>query len=363
MRGLLIAAASIVGTLSCRSSDDGSAAGDLASREAERIEPDRPAAMEPAQPVPPVVASASMTATARLPRPIHGGAIAFGTAGRWWHWDGEEATAFVDGVPSPDPLDGPTLLAAGPVVVAGHPLVMGSRLVTADGPRPLPEPLAHALDEYPGSHGGYELVASAWSGDASRLVVARRLRPSMCCGRERDPAAPSELVQVFDVTTGEHVELPGAPPLAVGRDRLLVGPTLYTLDPLRALDGPQGDGPPAHVAAMDLAGERVAYASLDGTLRVLGTADGRVLAAWTGPEEPSALAFHPELPLLAVAGPQRVELWRVDRDAPRRLAYALLPKAPHDLVFEPGGTRLVATGFVPVLLELQIDPQAPVAPR
>lgn len=316
------------------------------------------AVLEVTDPPPAVAVGATLEVVATFDRQIDT-RLAFGSDGQWWHWDGTEATVFHHGERREEALDAQALLALEPAVGPGQALVIGESLLTPSGVQPLLGEIAEAFEHHPMAHGGYERVATAWSPDASRLAVARRFRPSACCGSDHDHGRgpPHDLVDLYDTRSGEHHELHGPPPLAVSAERLLVSTTLYTLEPLHPLVAPTGDLPPPRALAMDPRGEVIATAVASGELRLLRAHDGAPLRTWMGPEGAAVLAFHPRLPVLAVASDERVELWRIDSAEPQRLAHAAVTGAPLGLVFDPEGGRLVATGFRPVLLRSTLEEQ------
>lgn len=316
-----------------------------------------------AAPPPTVAVAATLEAVAELPRPLDA-SLAFGPDGRWWHWDGMEATAFHEGRRADEPLSAEALLAQHPEVAPGRPLVIGESLLDASGLRSLPGEIVVALESHPMAHGGYELVDGAWSADGSWVALASRYRPSACCGEDHDHdrSPPHEIVELYELESGEHVELHQPTPLALSSERLLAGSTLYVLRPLHPLDSPVDELPTPRAAAMDPSGTLIAHVGFDDRLRLVRAADGTLLREWSGPKLAMKVAFHPRVPVLAVASEQRLELWRIDGPEPERLAQVALSQVPHALVFDPEGTRLVATGFRPVLARLTLDEQ-PVGPE
>lgn len=312
---------------------------------------------EVAEPPPTVAVAATLTVEAELERQIHG-ELAFGRDDQWWHWNGVTATAYRGGARQEEPLDAKALLALEPRVAPGHAVIIEETLLTPAGPRSLPAEVAGAFEPHPMAHGGYELVATAWSADASRVALARSWRPSACCGREHDhDPPPRNIVDLFDTRSGEHVEIHGGRPLALSPNRLLVGGSVFVLEPLHPLHVPGNEMGSARALTVDPSGEIIARAQLDGELQLVRASDGVVLRAWPGPEGALALAFHPRVPLLAVASAERAELWRVDVPEPERLAHVPRSQTPHALIFDPEGARLVATGFRPTFMRVTVDEQ------
>jgi len=317
-----------------------------------------------APPVPTRVVGAILRHIAEIPEPISP-RVAFGPGGSWWHWDGEHATAWLDAERQPDPLDATMLLAAHPRPPLDRPLAIGSTLVTATGSRPLPDPVVFALrtDQHP----GYQDTGATFSADGTLLLVTQEWLPSGCCRdgdheREADPP-PNDMGLLFDTATGTRTELPGVQqPSLLGRERLLLAgllDALYHREPRYPLDAPLALGWSTRALAlgMDEAVIALATRASAGGIRIAlhRARDGVRLREWDGPPDTAALAFHPQHPLLAVAGVDRLELWRVDLEAPSRLAHASLSAAPQSLAFHPDGHRLLLTGERGQLFELLLD--------
>jgi WD40 repeat protein len=319
-------------------------------------------------PVPMRAVGATFRLVAEVPEPITP-RVAFGPEGTWWHWDGEQATAWIDGKAQPTKLDAVALLAADPRPPVDRPLAIGSTLVTATGTRTLPEPVVFGLRDMQGSW-GYADTGATFSRDGTLLLVTQEWHPSRCC-RDRDgdgehehaPDPPRHMGLLFDTTTGTRTELPGVQtPSVLGRERLVLsGPqdALYSREPFYPLDASLSLGWSALALTLGLDESVIATANRasDGGVRLAlhRASDGMPLREWEGPPDAAALAFHPTYPLLAVAGSSRLELWRVDLETPTRLAHTTLSKAPKAIVFHPDGHRLLLTGEHGRLLELLLD--------
>lgn len=340
-------------------------------RAADPSVPEAPASAEattaPA-PIPMRVVGAMFRHVADVPEPITP-RVAFGPGGAWWHWDGEQATAWIDGQAQPAKLDAAAFLAARPRPPVDRPLAIGSTLVTATSTRTLPDPVVFALrDER--APWGYADTGATFSPDGSLLLVTQEWHPSRCC-RERDgehvhaPDPPRHMGLLFDTATGTRTELPGVQtPSVLGRERLVLsGPqdALYSREPFHPLDAELSLGWSALALTMGMDEAVIATANRasDGGMRLAlhRTRDGMRLREWEGPPDAAALAFHPSHPLLAVAGSSRLELWRVDLEAPTRLAHTALAAAPKAIVFHPDGSRLLLTGERGLLFELLFQEQ------
>lgn len=309
------------------------------------------------------VTAATLRHVADLSAPITP-RIAFGPGGAWWHWDGEHGTAFVDGTATPDPIDAAALLAASPRAAVDRPLAIGRTLLTAAGPRPLHEHVVLALrpDHPPW---GYFDTGATFSPDGALLVITQRWQPSACCREteaEREP--PREVAHFYDTATGAtHEEVGVALPVVIGRERLLLGgrgEALHNRSPMYPLDSGTIAGHLTRALAFGIDESVIASAKLarGPRLALYRARDGVQLHEWAGPPEVGALAFHPTLPLLAAAGSDRIELWRVDLATPTRLAKAPIGGLPTAVVFHPDGHRLVLAGADAAVFELTLE-QAP----
>lgn len=330
--------------------------------------PEAPASTE-------ITASASATVTTRvtgaalrhvadIPGPISS-SVAFGPGGSWWHWDGEHATAWTDGKPHPTKLDASTLLAAGPRPPAGHPLAIGSTLVTATGTRVLHDHVVHALrDER--APWGYAQTGATFSADGTLALVTQEWHPSACCragDHDSEPSPPRHLGLLLDTTTGTRTELPGVQsPSLIGRERLVLTglhDALHNREPFYPLDAALSLGWHTRALALGLDEQVIAttVTAEGGKLRLglFRTRDGMRLHEWEAPNDVAALAFHPVHPLLAVAGSARLELWRVDLETPALLAHTVLAAAPTALRFHPDGHRLLLTGERGLLFDVRLD--------
>jgi WD40 repeat protein len=307
------------------------------------------------------VVGATLRHVADLPGPLTS-QIAFGSGGRWWHWDGASATAWTDGKAEPEPLDADALLVARPRPPAGRPLAIGTTLLTAAGPRPLHEHVAYALQDDRAPWGYYD-TGHAFSPDGALLVLTQQWQPSRCCrDGESEPPPPSHVAHFYDTATGETTEHPGMQlPIAVGRERLVLAGyegALYNRAPLYPLVSPFGAHSSTLAVALGVDEAVIATASIGtgggGLLRLHRARDGVLLQEWEGPAGAAALAFHPEHQLLAVAGTSQLEVWRVDETPPIRAAGVPLPAAPEAIVFHPDGHRMILTGQQGLLFELAL---------
>ena len=286
--------------------------------------------------------------------------IAFGEAGVWWHWDGERATAFVDGVAQATTLDAAALLAARPRVPADAPLAIGETLLMATGTRALHPHVVQALRSDPPPY-GYEHTSTTFSADGALLVITKRWRPSRCC-RDEDagPEPPHQVATLYDTATGTYREEVGAhAPVVIGRERLLlsgVAAVLHNREPTYPLVAESMHYLRSNALALGVGESVIAAVVLGPTprLALYRARDGVRLHDWEGPPGAAALAFHPTHPLLAVAGTDRLELWRIDGPLPVRLAEAPIGRAPAALVFHPDGHRLVLTGREGALFDLDL---------
>lgn len=323
-------------------------------------DPTTPAADAPS-PVPSRAVGASLHQVADIPQPVDA-RIAFGPGGTWWQWDGEQATAWLDGAVQPERLDAAALVAAHPRPPVDHPLAIGSTLISAKGSRPLHDHVVLALRSSPPPWGYFDTGAT-FDADGRLLIVTQEWVPSACCSagdREHEPEQPPprNVAHVYDTATGAQRLEPGvALPLAVGRERIVLGgrtDALHHRDPFYALDSPLTLDYGTKAVALGVGETVIATASTARPLHLHRARDGVLLHAWNGPPSPSALAFHPAYPLLAAAGADRLEIWRVDLAVPTRLAQAPLAAAPQAILFHPDGHRLLLTGERGAIFELSL---------
>lgn len=264
--------------------------------------PEAPTSPDPTPaPVPTRVVGAAFRLVAEIPEPITS-SIAFGPdAASWWHFDGEQATAWTDAEPHPTKLDAVMLLAAGPRPPAGHPLAIGTTLVTANGTRPLHEQVAFALRGTPAPW-GYAGTGATFSADGTLLLVTQEWHPSACCradDRDSGPEPPRHLGLLYDTTTGTRTELPGVLwPSLLGRERLVLsGPhdALYSREPLYPLDAGLSLGWTTRALALGVDEQVIATTvwAEGGKLRLglLRARDGMRLHEWDAPTDVAALAF------------------------------------------------------------------------
>lgn len=310
------------------------------------------------------IVGASLRHVADLGQPVTA-RIAFGEAGTWWHWDGERAAAFVDGVAQATTLEAAALLAARPRVPADSPLAIGETLLTATGTRPLHPHVVQALrSDHPPF--GYEHTSATFSADGALLVITKRWRPSRCC-RDEDarPEPPHQVAMLYDTATGTYREEVGVhAPVVIGHERLLLSgaaAVLHNREPMYPLVTESMQHLRSDALALGVGESVVAAVVLGPTPRLAlhRARDGVRLHDWDGPPGAAALAFHPTRPLLAVAGVDRLELWRIDGPRPTRLAEAPIGGAPDALVFHPDGRRLVLTGRNGALFDVELR-EAPV---
>lgn len=326
-----------------------------------------PAAPEPSAPadapapVPSRVVGASLLQVADIPQPVDA-RIAFGPSGTWWQWDGEQATAWLDGEAQPARLDAAALVAAGSRPAVDHPLAIGSTVISAKGSRPLHDRVVSALRSSRPPWGYFDTGAT-FDADGRLLIVTQAWVPSACCRagegeHEPERPPPSHVGHIYDTTTGTEREVLGvAQPVAVGREMLVLGgrtEALHHRDPFYPLDSPLTLDYGTTAVALGMGETVIASASTARPLQLHRARDGALLHAWNGPPMPSALAFHPAYPLLAAAGADRLEIWRVDLAVPTRLAHAPLAAAPKAILFHPDGHRLLLTGARGAIFELSL---------
>ncbi len=287
--------------------------------------------------------------------------LAFGPQGRWWHWDGEQATAFIDGVAQSATLDATGFLAANPRVPADAPLAIGATLVTATGTRALHQQVVYALKSDQPPY-GYEHTSARFSADGALLVITQKWRPSRCCRDEESrPDPPHLIAQLYDTATGTHREEIGVQaPVMIGRERLLLSgrrALLHNREPLYPLNSETFEYYRSEALALGVDESVIAAVKTAQTprLALYRARDGVALHEWEGPPGATALAFHPKHPLLAVAGDEVLQVWRVDGTVPTRLAEAHIGAAPDAIVFHPEGHRLVLTGRHGALFDLVLD--------
>jgi hypothetical protein len=317
-----------------------------------------------AEPAPTRVVGATLRHLADVPEPITA-SIVFGRDGTWWHWDGAQATEWRDGKAKAERLDATALLAARPRSAVDRPLVIGSTIVTATGMRPLPEPLIGRIVSADAPW-GYHHTDTSISADGTLMLVTEKWQPSRCCrdqAPDPDPPPPSHRGLLYDTATGARTELPHVVRGSVlGRDRLVLAGadgSLYDRALLHPLDSPlelRYGGQALALGVGETVLARTVLAAASGArLALHRTRDGAPLHEWDGPPGAAALAFHPVHPLLAVAGSDRLELWRVDLETPVRVAEAPIHAAPEAILFHPDGARLLLAGTSGASFELSFE--------